>query len=78
MHCVVVPSPPPRQVVHGIFEKMATAFRHPSSNYAGRYNMSWTGAGCTGSKWNDALLFEVTNSTMTYLGILWHGMASMP
>ena len=54
---------------------MATAFRHPSSNYAGRYNMSWTGAGCTGSKWNDALLFEVTNSTMTYLGILWHGMA---
>ena len=50
--------------MHGIFEKMATAFRHPSSNYAGQYNMSWTGAGCTGSKWNDALLFEVTNYDM--------------
>ena len=68
------PRPPPRQVVHGIFEKMATAFRHPSSNYAGRYNMSWTGAGCTGSKWNDALLFEVTNYD-DVPRILWHGMA---
>ena len=29
-----------------------------TSHFSASYNMTWTGSGCTGSKWNDALLFE--------------------